>query len=86
MTAAVRIWEVAGSPALRADQPHPQPDVCWLEPPAALGDVTVRDVLVATSADAHAELVRAWARSVWDAWAEHHETIRRWADEVARGG
>ena len=51
----------------------------WLEPPDNLGDVTVLDVRDAHNADEHTRRVRAWAASVWGAWATHHETVRRWA-------
>ena len=50
----------------------------WLEPPASLGAVTVAEV--ASSAEP-AELeaaVRAWARSVLDAWRVHHSVIETW--------
>lgn len=51
----------------------------WLEPPASPGAITVADVVQANSADEHLRLVGAWARSVWDAWAPHHEQVRAWA-------
>lgn len=50
-----------------------------LEPPAALGEKTVLYVLEADGPDEHAERVREWSRSVWEAWSPHHETVRRWA-------
>jgi hypothetical protein len=50
--------------------------------PANLGEVTVADVLAAQGDEAHAAAVRRWARSVWEAWAEHHATVRAWADSV----
>jgi hypothetical protein len=34
----------------------------------------------AASADEHTAAVEAWARDVWDAWAEHHATVRGWLD------
>lgn len=52
-------------------------DFVWLDPPASLGEVTVLDVLEAKDPAEHAERVRQWARSVWDAWSPHHETVRR---------
>ncbi len=52
----------------------------WLARPASLGAVTVADVVAATDAPAHADLVRRWARAAWDAWATHHDLVRRWAD------
>jgi hypothetical protein len=51
----------------------------WLEPPPSLGALTVLDVARAADLAEHVRLVEQWANSVWDAWAEHHETIRKWA-------
>jgi hypothetical protein len=31
-------------------------------------------------AGAYRDRVRAWAASVWERWAEHHDTVERWAD------
>ena len=53
----------------------------WIEPPITY-ELTVLDVLVATSADEHGRMVREWAESVWQSWSAHHELIRRWADEA----
>lgn len=50
----------------------------WLEPPRQRGELTVVDVLAAQTPDEHARQVERWARSVWEAWAIHHETIRSW--------
>ena len=54
-------------------------DFVWLEPPTPIGDVTVLDVLAAKGPQEHADGVRRWAESVWEAWSPHHETVRRWA-------
>lgn len=51
----------------------------WLDPPSSLGETTVLDVLAAKEPDEHKERVERWAKSVWDAWSPHHETIRGWA-------
>ncbi len=51
----------------------------WLAPPPSLGAVTARDVWEAESAAEHKRLVRAWARSVWEAWSPHHDVVHRWA-------
>jgi hypothetical protein len=50
----------------------------WLEPPPSLGPLTVADIREKLSAAEHEEAVRAWALSVWQAWAAHHETVHRW--------
>ena len=54
----------------------------WLEPPGALGGVTVHDVLTARNAAEHGTAVRRWAGAVWEAWRPHHERVRAWAGEV----
>lgn len=54
-------------------------DFVWLDPPASLGEVTVLDVRQARNPAEHAGLVERWARSIWEAWSPHHETVRRWA-------
>jgi Family of unknown function (DUF5946) len=51
-----------------------------LRRPASLGTVTVADVLAARGDEAHAEVVQRWARAAWEAWAEHHDLVRRWAE------
>lgn len=56
----------------------------WLAPPAAYG-MTVLDVLRATTGDEHVARVRDWSQAVWEAWADHHETVRGWAAEALRG-
>lgn len=51
--------------------------------PARRGDVTIDDVIAAAPEDRGAT-VRAWARSVWAAWAEHQALARSWI--AAAGG
>jgi hypothetical protein len=55
----------------------------WLEPPADPGAVTVLDA-AAGSPEELGAVVRRWAASVWEAWAENHGAIReRTAAELA---
>ena len=54
-------------------------DFEWLEPPASFGDQTVTNVVGACGDDEHRAAVVTWARSVWEAWAPHHVTVREWA-------
>lgn len=54
-------------------------DFHWLTPPPAGGALTVLDVVGATDLRDHEARVERWARSVWETWSDHHETIRRWA-------
>jgi hypothetical protein len=56
----------------------------WLAPPSMDGRMTVIDVLQATTAREHDQVVRAWAEDVWDAWAGHHRTVRRWIGRSLR--
>lgn len=50
----------------------------WLEPPSMIGTLSVLEVLQAASKEEHQNRVRAWAESVWKAWAVHHDTVRKW--------
>jgi hypothetical protein len=52
----------------------------WLEPPGSLGSVTVMDVYRARDPAEHMGWVERWAGSVWESWAPHHATVRRWAE------
>lgn len=54
----------------------------WLEPPEQAGSVTVESVYAASNPEEHLKAVERWARSVWDAWEEHHLTIKAWAGNV----
>lgn len=61
-----------------ADGDRPWP---WLAPPEEF-EMTVQDVLVARDGIQHGGLVRRWAETTWESWADHHELIRRWASEA----
>jgi hypothetical protein len=50
----------------------------WLTPPANRGSLSVKHVLAAAGQQEHLKAVEQWARSVWQAWAEHHATVREW--------
>ena len=54
----------------------------WLTPPRAY-QMTVGDVLVARDGPEHVRLVTRWAETTWDAWSQHHDTVRAWAREAA---
>jgi hypothetical protein len=45
------------------------------EPPQARGTMTVFDVAMADSPEAHAELVLAWAAEVWETWRDHRPAV-----------
>ena len=57
-------------------------DFRWLEPPASRGDWTILDVHAAADPVEHGRRVEQWARCVWEAWAPHQGTARRWAEEA----
>lgn len=52
-------------------------------PPGRRGKLTVKHVHSAPDSAAYVVLVREWAGSVWDAWADRHEQAREWV-RVAR--
>jgi hypothetical protein len=52
----------------------------WLIPPADRGAVTIQRVLETGDPSSHLQAVADWAKSAWEAWAEHHETVRRWVE------
>lgn len=51
----------------------------WLEPPTVGNWLTILDVSGARDLRDHTSRVQRWAQSVWEAWSQHHETVRRWA-------
>lgn len=51
----------------------------WIEPPQPGGQLTIVDVMGSRTLREHVARVERWARSVWEAWADHHELIRAWA-------
>jgi hypothetical protein len=56
---------------------------CWLKPPSSLGAITVVDLWMVHSPEEHKKIVRDWAMSAWQAWGQHHETIREWLQASA---
>jgi hypothetical protein len=58
----------------------------WLEPPDLTACLSIADIAAADSLSRHEDRVWEWARSVWDAWMQHHQTVKSWANLVlARG-
>lgn len=55
-------------------------DFEWLKPPAAIGSLTVADVLKASNLQDHTVRVRKWGESVWLAWSLYHGLIRKYVD------
>lgn len=50
-------------------------------PPRRSYALTVADAVGAEAPEAHRAAVRRWAASVWADWADHHDFIRRWAQQ-----
>ena len=49
----------------------------WLDPvPDFTGTININDVAMARDITEHKHIVELWARSVWQAWGKHHETIK----------
>lgn len=55
-------------------------ELFWLEPPNAVGEIIVADILKAKTADEHCNLVVEWGKSAWNAWAIHHKTIHTFVE------
>lgn len=51
----------------------------WFTPPSYENALTIVNVCGAADLADHVKRVEAWGRSVWDAWAAHHEKVREWA-------
>jgi uncharacterized protein DUF5946 len=73
--------DISEGPALVKRIMANRPVFEWLGPPRLSGGMTVADVLEARDAREHSRLVHAWARDVWDAWAPHHNVVRRWIEQ-----
>ena len=53
-------------------------DFTFLQPPKDLGAMTAADIAKASTTEEHRQLVEKWAVTTWQAWQEHHATIRSW--------
>lgn len=56
------------------------PRFVWVSPPHPDSALTVKDVLSMRREMPHCDAIEAWARSVWDAWELHHETVQGWVE------
>jgi hypothetical protein len=61
-------------------RPEPVP------PAGGRGGMTILDVHSAPDSAAHLDLVRTWAREVWESWSRHHEQARIWMVEAKGKG
>lgn len=62
----------------------PKREFAWIDPPDPNGDLTILDVLAATDAEEHVRLVERWSGGIWQAWSAHHDSVRRWVDDLSR--
>jgi hypothetical protein len=58
------------------------PELPKLTPPPDRGKMTVVDFHKAKDAKEHAELVRQWGISVWEAWKDYHEWARQTLNKI----
>ena len=59
-----------GNPIFSRPEPSPQP--------GRRGTLTILDIHSAPESVAQIQLVREWALSAWESWAEHHDKAREW--------
>jgi hypothetical protein len=60
------------------------PGIDRLVPTEFQGSISIADVHGTQGPGEHVEAARKWARSVWEAWAQHHDQARRWVEEAQR--
>ncbi|MBO0790298.1 MAG: hypothetical protein J2P36_05040 [Ktedonobacteraceae bacterium] len=65
--------------AVKAMSGAPVGQFVWLDPPSSPGPLTVVDVAQETGDAARVEVIRQWAKTTWEAWRPHHQTIHDWA-------
>jgi hypothetical protein len=57
----------------------------WLEPPPLTGQLTIGDMTATpASPELHFDQVQRWAKSVWQAWAVHHDAVRALVREAGK--
>ncbi len=54
----------------------------WLNPPQKRGKTTITDIYKSKTFEEHEKLVDEWAGEVWEAWSEHHQVIKNWAENI----
>ncbi len=52
-----------------------------LLPPSNLGSIKITDIARATTHHEFSTLVLAWSHVAWNAWSDHHQTIRQWSQK-----
>lgn len=59
------------------------PEWHWLEPPEPNGELTIFDVAGALGTDDAPDVCERYVRSIWSAWAQHHDSVEAWARPFA---
>lgn len=59
------------------------PEWHWLEPPEPNGELTIFDVAEAVGTDDAPDVCERYVRSIWAAWAQHHDAVEAWAGSIA---
>jgi hypothetical protein len=52
----------------------------WLDPPPLRTAIGLPEALAAAGTERYGETVQAWAKAVWNAWADYHDLIRAEAE------
>ena len=65
--------------AKRAMSHAPVDKFYWLEPPTSSGPLTIVDIAQISDEKVSVDLIKQWATTTWEAWSQHHQTIRKWA-------
>lgn len=60
-------------------------DLRWLDPPTALGRITIIEVRAAADLEEHTAIVTDWAQCVWRAWSPHHKTVHALVAAIGLG-
>jgi hypothetical protein len=55
-------------------------DFYWLTPPQHPGRFTVADVYKSKGLNEHEEVVKVWAKDVWNNWSGYHDVVAGWAE------
>jgi len=69
--------DVQKTPKIMSSLTQQSESFVWLEPPVPNGTITIVDVVKAESAEEHQEVVKHWAKDVWQAWESYHPKIKQ---------
>lgn len=56
----------------------------WLDPPAAMDEITIADIASTRSLDEYTSRTYEWAEYLWSTWAAHHATIQELVNLLER--